>query len=115
MISKTFHNDVFAPIGHDGWFVKDKERAYYDQQPVDAGCMVQALVLAHKATGEKKYVKYASNAFHWFLGRNFLHQMVYDDKSGGCYDGLGESEVNVNRGAESTLAYLTARLCLLSV
>ncbi|MBW2966423.1 glycosyltransferase [Candidatus Woesearchaeota archaeon] len=115
LISKTFHNGIFAPIGHNGWCVKDKHHALYDQQPVDTGCMVQALILAHKATGEKEYVKYASNAFHWFLGKNFLQQMVYDEESGGCYDGVGESTVNVNRGAESTLAYLTARLCLLSI
>jgi hypothetical protein len=94
--------------------MKDKKPSYYDQQPIDTGCMVQALVLAYKATGEKRYIRYASNAFHWFLGRNFLQQMVYDNKSGGCYDGLGQSTINVNRGAESTLAYLTARLCLLS-
>ena len=43
------------------------------------------------------------------------NEIIYDDKTGGCYDGLGESTVNVNRGAESTLAYLTARLCILSV
>lgn len=115
LISKTFHNDVFVPIGHNGWYIKGKEKAYYDQQPVDAGCMVQTLILAHKVTGKKKYIRYASIAFHWFLGRNYLQQMVYDDKTGGCYDGLGEKTVNVNRGAESTIAYLTARLCLLSV
>ncbi len=77
--------------------------------------MVQVLILAHKITNELKYIKYASSAFQWFLGKNFLGQMVYDDKTGGCFDGVGESTVNVNRGAESTLAYLTARLCLLSV
>ena len=115
LISKTFHNDVFAPIGHDGWYIKGKEKAYYDQQPVDAGCMVQALVLAYKTTNERKYIKYASSAFHWFLGRNFLQQMVYDEGTGGCFDGIGKSAVNINRGAESTLAYLTARLCVLSI
>ncbi|MBW2981550.1 glycosyltransferase [Candidatus Woesearchaeota archaeon] len=115
LISKTFHNNIFVPIGHRGWYVKGGEKSYYDQQPVDTGCMVQTLILAHKTTGEKKYIRHASNAFHWFLGRNYLKQMIYDDKTGGCFDGLGEKTVNLNRGAESTLAYLTARLCLLSI
>jgi glycosyltransferase involved in cell wall biosynthesis len=115
LISKTFHNGIFAPIGQNGWHTKDSNHALFDQQPIDTGCMVQVLILAHKITNELRYIKYASNAFQWFLGKNFLGQMVYDDKTGGCFDGVGESTVNVNRGAESTLAYLTARLCLLSV
>jgi glycosyltransferase involved in cell wall biosynthesis len=115
LISKTFHNGIFAPVGQNGWHAKNEKPSYYDQQPIDTGCMVQVLILANKITGEKRYIKYASNAFQWFLGKNFLGQMVYDNKTGGCFDGVGESTINVNRGAESTLAYLTARLCLLSV
>jgi len=37
---------------------------------------------------------------------------VYDFSTGGCHDGLGESDVNGNEGAESTLAYLQALLAL---
>ena len=37
---------------------------------------------------------------------------VYDFATGGCHDGLGESDVNRNEGAESTLAYPQALLAL---
>ena len=51
-------------------------------------------------------------AFNWFLGENVLGQFVYDATSGGCYDGLGEQNINLNQGAESTILYLLARLSL---
>ncbi|MBC8645114.1 hypothetical protein H9W95_17060 [Flavobacterium lindanitolerans] len=31
---------------------------------------------------------------------------------GGCFDGLEETNVNLNQGAESTLSYLMARLTI---
>jgi hypothetical protein len=52
------------------------------------------------------------NAFDWFLGNNMLGQVVYDHTTGGCYDGVGEKEINLNQGAESTVSYLLARLAV---
>jgi hypothetical protein len=49
-------------------------------------------------------------AFNWFLGNNRLHQIIYNPCTGGCYDGLEETHVNLNQGAESTVSYLMARL-----
>ena len=57
-------------------------------------------------------IRDAVRAFEWFLGRNRLRLAVYDFSTGGCHDGLGESAVNDNEGAESTLAYLQALLAL---
>ena len=37
---------------------------------------------------------------------------MYNRFTGGCYDGLGESSININQGAESTISYLLARLSL---
>ncbi|MDP3104449.1 MAG: hypothetical protein Q8M95_07560 [Candidatus Methanoperedens sp.] len=51
-------------------------------------------------------------AFNWFLGNNRLHQIIYNPCTGGCYDGLEETHVNLNQGAESTVSYLMARLTL---
>ena len=51
-------------------------------------------------------------AFDWFLGRNRLDRPLYDFATGGCSDGLGESDVNANEGAESTLAFHRAELVL---
>jgi len=49
-------------------------------------------------------------AFNWFLGSNRLHQIIYNPCTTGCYDGLEETHVNLNQGAESILSYLMARL-----
>ena len=49
-------------------------------------------------------------AFDWFLGNNRLHQIIYNPCTGGCYDGLEETHVNLNQGAESTISFLLARL-----
>ena len=49
---------------------------------------------------------------NWFLGQNHLNQIIYNPATGGCYDGLEEFNVNLNQGAESTVSYLMARLCL---
>ena len=44
-------------------------------------------------------------AFEWFLGRNDLGLPLYNPTTGGCCDGLHVDRVNLNQGAESTLAY----------
>jgi len=51
-------------------------------------------------------------AFDWFFGNNLSKQMVYTHSTGGTYDGVQEEGVNLNQGAESTIAYLLARLIM---
>lgn len=43
-------------------------------------------------------------AFNWCLGDNRLHQIVYNPCTGGCYDGLEETHVNLNQGDESNVS-----------
>lgn len=83
-----------------------------DEQPLDAAALVEAEVEAFAATGAETHSRCAARAFEWFLGRNRLERSVLDFATGGCHDGLGEHTVNVNEGAESTLAYLQALLVL---
>ena len=97
-------------IGHNGWFNKNGKRAFYDQQPVDAASMVQAYLAAYKITKKEEYYEKALISFNWFLGKNSLNQTVYDESTGGCYDGLLPNCINLNQGAESTISYLIARL-----
>lgn len=113
LISKTFKDNTFIPIGQKGWYIRDQERAYFDQQPIDAGYTVQTLIEANKITKDEKYKKYALDAFQWFLGKNLLNQTVYNEQTGGCHDGIGENSINLNQGAESTISYLIARLSLI--
>ncbi|MFH2105205.1 MAG: glycosyltransferase [Parcubacteria group bacterium] len=110
--SVTFQAGVFAPVGQDGWYSKNGQKARFDQQPVDVASMVQTLVLAYKITKDESYLEKANTAFQWFMGKNSLSQVIYDEATGGCHDGLGKSSINLNQGAESTISYLLARLSL---
>ncbi|MBI2515157.1 glycosyltransferase family 4 protein [Candidatus Wolfebacteria bacterium] len=108
----TFLKNYYAPIGQNGWYFRDQKRSYFDQQPEDAASMVETKVVAWKITKNQKYMDDAFRAFRWFLGKNNLNQMVYDEVTGGCHDGVGQYAMNLNQGAESTISYLMARLAL---
>jgi uncharacterized protein YyaL (SSP411 family) len=113
LIYNTFEKqDQFSPIGQDGWYFRNGKRAYFDQQPEDTATAVEALLAAYNATNKKYYLNKAKHAFNWFLGKNHLNQMVYDEATGGCYDGLGKYSLNFNQGAESSISYLLARLAM---
>ena len=83
-----------------------------DEQPLDACAFVAAELCAFSVTGEPEHALRAQRAFDWFLGRNRLHQPLYDFATGGCSDGLGEETTNDNQGAESTLAVHSGALLL---
>jgi glycosyltransferase involved in cell wall biosynthesis len=83
-----------------------------DEQPLDASAFVAAELAAWAATGDPEHALRAQRAFDWFLGRNRLHQPLYDFATGGCSDGLGEETTNDNQGAESTLAVHRSALLL---
>lgn len=100
----------FVPIGSNGFYRKGKERARFDQQPVEVQAMVSASIEAYKITKQHKWHMEARLAFEWFLGRNDLNISVYDPTTGGCRDGLHSDRVNENQGAESTLAFLHSLL-----
>jgi glycosyltransferase involved in cell wall biosynthesis len=98
----------FVPIGSQGFYRKGREKARFDQQPVEAGGAVSACLEAYRATGDDCWRKEAWCAFNWFLGNNDLQVALYDPTTGGCRDGLHPERVNENQGAESTLAFLMA-------
>ncbi|MEK7561179.1 MAG: glycosyltransferase [Patescibacteria group bacterium] len=106
----TFEPKHYSPIGQNGWYFRYKKRAYFDQQPEDTASMVETKIAAWRVTGKKQHLADAFTAFQWFLGKNHLKQMVYDEVTGGCHDGLDRYAMNLNQGAESTLSYLLARL-----
>lgn len=107
---QTSERGNFSPIGSNGFYAKDGERAYFDQQPVEAHAMVSACLEAYRITKDIYWHNEAIKTFEWFLGRNDLNIPVADEKTGGCYDGLHPDRVNQNQGAESTLAYLMSQL-----
>jgi hypothetical protein len=112
LIKTQMIEETFVPIGNRGWYRKGFERAIYDQQSIEASCMAEAAISAFKATKKDEYLVASSDAFNWFLGGNLKGLMVYDPESGGCCDGINPEGLNRNKGAEATVAYLQARLCM---
>ncbi len=98
----------FRPVGSNGFFRQGGSRAPFDQQPLEAYTSVSACLEAYFATHDRFWVNEAQKAFDWFLGRNDLGQTVHDPATGGCFDALHIDRINLNQGAESTLAFLLA-------
>jgi len=96
----------FRPVGSNGFYPRGKERAIFDQQPIEAQVTISACIEAYQATGDTFWVTEARRAFEWFLGRNDLGLALYDSTTGGCRDGLHVDRLSQNQGAESTLAFL---------
>ncbi len=81
----------------------------FNQFPREAGAAVAACVEAAASTGDPRWREDGLRAFEWFLGRNDLGQSLYDPATGGCCDALHVDRLNLNQGAESTLAFVLAR------
>ena len=113
LIRKTFTPDMYIPIGQSHWYENNATRSQFDQQPEDPASMISALSYAYEVTHSEQYKNLAQKCFSWFLGNNSINTPLYDEKTGGCYDGLQPTHVNLNQGAESLVSYLMAR-CLVS-
>ncbi len=109
----TQHRDdqeIFVPIGSSGFFTEGKEKARFDQQPVEACATISACLDVYRLTRDERWHEEANRVFRWFLGKNDLQMPLYDAVTGGCRDGLHPDRVNENQGAESTLSFLMALL-----
>jgi glycosyltransferase involved in cell wall biosynthesis len=102
--------EIFVPIGSNGFFIEGNEKARFDQQPVEACATVSACLEVYRLTEEYHWFEEAQRVFRWFLGRNDLEVSLYDAATGGCRDGLHPDRINENQGAESTLSFLMALL-----
>jgi len=109
---KTFLNNCFVPIGQAGWCNPKGFRAFFDQQPIEAGTMAEAAIAAFNATKEQKYREIALDSFEWFFGKNLTGEVLYNYETHGIFDGIAANTINENQGAESILAYLIARIAI---
>lgn len=115
LLDKIFDDKSIKVISNKGWMVKDdstKIRAIGGEQPIDVAYTILALSKFAKTFNDPEYTRKMKIAFSWFLGNNHLHQIIYNPCTGGCYDGLEDTYINLNQGAESTVSYLMARLCI---
>ena len=68
----------FRPIGSNGFWRRDGDRAVFDQQPLEAGASVAACLEAWRTTHSLRWLTEARRAFDWFLGANDLGEPLYD-------------------------------------
>ncbi|WP_299111318.1 glycosyltransferase [uncultured Winogradskyella sp.] len=112
LLSKMFINGHFKVISNQGWYKKDSIPSKFGEQPIDVSYTIQTLSLFYKTFEDPMYKTMMQTAFDWFLGKNHLNQIMYNPITGGCYDGLEKTNVNLNQGAESTICYLMGRIIM---
>lgn len=112
LLSQYFMKGQLKVISNRGWFKKENERFFYGEQPIEVATTIIALDLFYEITKNKKYKDQLQLAFVWFLGNNHLKQIMYNPENGASYDGLEDTCVNINQGAESTLCFFKARLIM---
>lgn len=102
----------FSAIGSDSFNRPFAAPLPHDQQPVEAAAMVDACDAAFAATNDPVWQERAINAYRWFLGKNDNGLAVGDVRTGGCFDALTPTGVNLNQGAESLLAFHLATIAI---
>ncbi len=112
LLSLTFNEQGIKVISNKSWLQKGEEAAPHGEQPIDVAYTILALDKFYNVFREADYAQKMTSAFNWFLGKNHLNQIIYNPCTGGCYDGLEDTHVNLNQGSESTLSYLMARLTI---
>lgn len=108
--SILFKDGYLNIIGNQGWYTKGNTVPLFDQQPVDAASTYFACMEAYATIGNQDYMELAKLAHAWFRGENVNKLSLYNSATGGCFDALTKEGVNLNQGAESTLALLLCDL-----
>lgn len=116
LLSKIFRDNSIKVISNKGWLLKEnnsiKNEVIGGEQAIDVAYTILALSKFALAFKDVEYTQKMKTAFNWFLGNNHLNQIIYNPCTGGCYDGLEDTYINLNQGAESTVSYLMARLTI---
>ena len=81
----------------------------FDQQPIEVSTLAEACTRAWVLTGDDRWAAGVRMAAAWFDGANDTGATMWDPATGGSYDGLRAAGVNLNQGAESTIALVSTR------
>ncbi len=115
LLSKIFVKDQIKVISNKGWLQRGDDNHHKTlggEQAIDIAYTILALEKFNEVFPNENYKSKMETAFSWFLGNNHLHKIIYNPCTGGCYDGLEDTYINLNQGAESTVSYLMARLTM---
>ncbi len=115
LLSQTFTPSGIHVISNKNWHTQNKItncNLIGGEQPIDVAYTILTLESFYQTFKTPDYKTKIKIAFDWFQGRNHLNEIIYNPCTGGCYDGLEDSYVNLNQGAESTLSYLISRFII---
>ena len=101
--TRAGHLSVISPLG---WSRDEERRPAADQRPAEVSALADACVRAAAVTGEDRWLAGLRMCIAWFLGDNDGKVPLFDERTGGCSDGLTGVERSRNQGAESTLAMI---------
>lgn len=82
-------------------------RPAFDQQPIEVSTLADACARAAVIDDNPTWPDGVLKAAAWFMGVNDSGHVMWDQETGGGFDGLLVDGVNLNQGAESTLALLS--------
>ena len=101
-------DNIFCPIGNNGWFPKGGTPSRDSQQGIEAAKFTDCCALAYRLFKDEKYRQWATISFRWFQGNN-SDRVSLLGPNGEVFDGIDEGgRLNTNCGAESVIAYLKA-------
>ncbi len=84
-------------------------RPAFDQQPIEVAALADACARAATVDDCTRWTDGIAAAAAWFLGDNDGEHVMWDPDTGGGFDGLMSTGVNLNQGTESTLALLATQ------
>jgi hypothetical protein len=96
----------FSPTPAGGRGPRDARPAF-DQQPIEIASLADACARAAAVDPRPLWPEAIRSCAAWFLGDNDAGQVMWDPETGGGFDGLHADGVNLNQGAESTLAVIS--------
>ena len=89
-----------------GW-TAGEPRPGFDQQPIEVATLADACARAAGVDASAIWTSTVRAAAAWFEGANDAGIPMWNPATGAGYDGLQADGVNLNQGAESTLAVLS--------
>src|SRR5271170_2858525 len=82
-------------------------RPAFDQQPIEVATLADACARAAAADPRALWPDGIRSSAGWFEGANDSGLLMWDTETGGGFDGLLAECVNLNQGAEATLAVIS--------
>lgn len=83
-------------------------RDTFDQQPIEVAALIDACSTAYQVTKDENWLSQLARGYLWFEGYNDGNVRMFDPDTGAGFDGITPTGRNENRGAESTICYLSA-------